>query len=268
MDGALAQGRRPGSHAGRGSFEGHAAVRPRARRMGAGVAGVLRLGGVACGLEARPATSLARARLAVTATPAASAAAPPEGPTLAPSLTLLLGGDVELARATGQRLLHDPAYDPFATLRRELASADVRFVNLEGPLSDQGGETMSRRNPLVFTGPPSGADALARAGVTVVSTANNHAWDYGRPALLETIASLDRVHVAHAGTGPDPTSAYAPAIVEAKGWRVALLAVMDVFNFGPLIDHPARQLIGARRSARRSRRPSPPPGPPARTSSW
>jgi poly-gamma-glutamate synthesis protein (capsule biosynthesis protein) len=115
-----------------------------------------------------------------------------------------------------------------------LARADVRFVNLEGPLSDQHGETMSPRNSLIFTGPPSGADALARALITVVSTANNHAWDYGRSALLETIAELDRVGVAHAGTGATLDAAWAPTVVEARGWRVGLVAVTDVFNFGPL----------------------------------
>jgi poly-gamma-glutamate capsule biosynthesis protein CapA/YwtB (metallophosphatase superfamily) len=160
-------------------------------------------------------------------------------------VTLLLGGDVELARATGRRLLRDPTYDPFATLHAFLARADLRFVNLEGPLSDQRGETMSPSNQLIFTGPPSGADALARAHVDVVSTANNHAWDYGRLALLETLALLDRAGVAHAGTGATLDAALSPALVEAGGWRVAFIAVTDVFNFGPLAAHEAHAHVAS-----------------------
>ena len=136
-------------------------------------------------------------------------------------------------------LLRDPAHDPFRTIAPLLATADIRFVNLEGPLSDQHGETMSPNNMLVFTGPPAGADALARAHVDVVSTANNHAWDYGREALLETIANLDRAGVAHAGTGPTRDDAYRAAIVERNGWKIAFVAVTDVFNFGPLEGHAA-----------------------------
>jgi poly-gamma-glutamate synthesis protein (capsule biosynthesis protein) len=119
----------------------------------------------------------------------------------------------------------------------------VRFVNLEGPLSDQNGETMSPSNPLIFTGPPSGADALARASISVVSTANNHAWDYGRAGLLQTLANLDRVGIAHAGSGATPDAAAAPAFVEFHGWRVAFVAVTDVWNFGPLAAHKARDYV-------------------------
>jgi poly-gamma-glutamate synthesis protein (capsule biosynthesis protein) len=152
---------------------------------------------------------------------------------------------VELARATGRRLLRDPSYDPFSTLRSFLSRADVRFVNLEGPLSEQNGETMSPRNSLIFTGPPSGADALARASISVVSTANNHAWDYGRDGLLQTLANLDRVGIAHAGSGATHDAAAAPAFVESRGWRVAFVAVTDVFNFGPLAAHKARDYVAS-----------------------
>ena len=154
-------------------------------------------------------------------------------------VVVLAGGDVEMARAMGRKLLREPAFDPFTPVAALLASADVRFANLEGPLSDQGGETMSPSNMLIFTGPPAGADALARGGISVVSTANNHAWDYGERGLDETIANLDRAGVRHAGTGATLEEAWKPAVVEAAGRRVAFVAATDVWNFGPLAEHPA-----------------------------
>ena len=158
-------------------------------------------------------------------------------------LVLVAGGDVELARAMGQRLLRDPATEPLASIAPLLASGDVRFVNLESQLSEQGGVTISRDNPLVFVGPPVGADALARARITVVSTANNHAWDFGRRAFMETLENLDRVGVRHVGTGRTREEARRPVILEHEGHRLALLAVTDIWNQGPLAEHVARDLV-------------------------
>jgi len=148
-----------------------------------------------------------------------------------------------MGRAMGQKLLREPAHDPFTTVEPLLKTADIRFANLEGPLSDQNGETMSPNNGLVFTGPPGGADALARGGFTIVSTANNHAWDYGKRALAETIANLDRVHIAHVGTGLSRADAYKHVVVEKRGVRVAFVAVTDIFNHGPLATHEAAEYI-------------------------
>ncbi|WP_234023246.1 CapA family protein [Sorangium cellulosum] len=183
--------------------------------------------------DASPAAPASRA-------PADAAAAAP-----ADAITLLAGGDVCLGKALGQELLRDPAHDLFASVAALFAAADVRFVNLENQLSDQGGETQHPRQPLVFTGPPAGADALARAGVDVVSLANNHMWDYGKGAFLETLDHLERAGVAYAGAGRTRLRAYAPVIVERRGFRVAVLAVTGIWNQGSLWQHPAREFVAA-----------------------
>jgi poly-gamma-glutamate synthesis protein (capsule biosynthesis protein) len=146
-----------------------------------------------------------------------------------PELTIIAVGDVNLGRAVGRRIHAGQVDEPFADVREVISEADIAFANLESQLSNQNGRTEGSSN-LVFTGPPAGADALARAGFDVVSTANNHAWDFGDRALRETIENLDRVGVAHAGTGHDLEQAYAPAIVERKGWKVAFIAVTTIFN--------------------------------------
>ncbi|WP_437967736.1 CapA family protein [Sorangium sp. So ce260] len=176
--------------------------------------------------------------------PATSAA--PDAPAApADAITLIAGGDVCLGKALGQELLRNPAHDPFAPVAALLASADVRFVNLENQLSDQGGETQHRLQPLVFTGPPAGADVLARAGISVVSLANNHMWDYGKSAFLETLGHLERAGVAYAGAGRTRPKAYAPAVIERRGFRVAVLAVTGIWNQGSLWQHPAREFVAA-----------------------
>ena len=148
------------------------------------------------------------------------------------SLVLAAAGDVNLGRVCGQRLLADASYDPLRGVAPIWANADLRFVNLESALSEQHGETQSPRHGLVFTGPPVGADALARAGIGIVSTANNHAWDYAGRGLLETLQNLDRAGVAHAGTGADEANAYRPANVHINAHSVAVLRSHPDRNLG------------------------------------
>ncbi|HET9954298.1 MAG TPA: CapA family protein [Polyangiaceae bacterium] len=164
-------------------------------------------------------------------------------PTASREIVFVAGGDVSFGREAGQRLLQDPEYAPLAGIERLWDDADLRFVNLESTLSDQQGQTQSPLQRLIFTGPPSGARALGRAGVHWVSTANNHAWDYGPGAFEQTLVNLDAAGVDHAGTGPDLAAAYAPIVRRVGGWSVALFAVTHVWNFGPIDRHEARARV-------------------------
>jgi poly-gamma-glutamate synthesis protein (capsule biosynthesis protein) len=79
-----------------------------------------------------------------------------------------------------------------------------------------------------FRAPPAAAEALARAGIDVVSLANNHVLDYGKDALEETITLLDAAKVAHAGAGMTEAAAHAPALVRARGQTLAFLGYVKV----------------------------------------
>jgi poly-gamma-glutamate capsule biosynthesis protein CapA/YwtB (metallophosphatase superfamily) len=158
-------------------------------------------------------------------------------------LVIVAGGDVNFGRECGQAIITDRTYDPFREIAPLWRDADLRFVNLESQLSDQNGETQSPRNRLIFTGPPGGADVLARAGIHVVSTANNHAWDYGRSALFETIDNLSRARVANVGSGRTYSAAYTPAVLKAADRSVAVFAVTHVWNQPPFHEHEAKQYV-------------------------
>ncbi len=106
-------------------------------------------------------------------------------------------------------------------------SADVAFVNLEGPLTDVGRWTGQ------FHGSPSFADALRWAGVTVVSLANNHALDDGEEGLLQTMANVARAGVGYVGAGRDLEAARRPYILERKGVRIGFLGYTQFANAGP-----------------------------------
>jgi poly-gamma-glutamate synthesis protein (capsule biosynthesis protein) len=158
-------------------------------------------------------------------------------------LVVVLGGDVNLGRGIGRRILRGEQPRPFAGLEPILSTADLVLVNLESQLSDQHGETQSSWSPLVFTGPPGGADLLAEAGIHAVSLANNHSWDYGKQAFFETLTHLERAGVAYVGASREPDQMYEPVVLRKKGFSVALFAVTEIWNQGTFRGHSGEHQV-------------------------
>ncbi len=146
------------------------------------------------------------------------------------SLSLLAFGDINLGRSVGQEILKENVDFPFDSVGPILTQADVVFANLESQLTDQGGVTQHPQYNLIFCGPPQGARSLKRAGITVVSTANNHAYDYRRRALKETIRNLREASVQFAGTNETGDAQFAPAVVERNGIRLGVVAYTAFVN--------------------------------------
>jgi poly-gamma-glutamate synthesis protein (capsule biosynthesis protein) len=80
-----------------------------------------------------------------------------------------------LTRQVGQVIAahRDPAW-PFRQIAADFARADLAFVNLESPFTDQGKPTTSG---MVFRADPANVAGLDLAGIDVVSFANNHSRD-------------------------------------------------------------------------------------------
>ena len=145
-------------------------------------------------------------------------------------LRFLAVGDLNLGRAVGQKILEGDTLFPFAAVRDTFAQYDLVFGNLESDISDQHGETQDPDNNLVFTAPPAAARSLALGGLGVVSTANNHALDYGLRATRETMQALRSGGIPFAGSSMEPAKLFDPVILERKGIRIALVACTDLMN--------------------------------------
>jgi poly-gamma-glutamate capsule biosynthesis protein CapA/YwtB (metallophosphatase superfamily) len=189
----------------------------------------------------------------------ATPAAPPAAPGPAPAAPALPGhgGNVEaapspapapraLARATlaavGDVLMHEAVkrsaeahrrdaadggyswlYAPIADL---LSQTDLTFANLETPIAP--GSSSGTRE-FVFNAPPEALAALRRAGVDLVSVANNHAFDQGRPGFEETLRRVEAAGLRAVGAGPADRPA-GPVRVEAGGLVLAFLGWAHFFN--------------------------------------
>ncbi|GAB1690745.1 CapA family protein [Krasilnikovia sp. M28-CT-15] len=135
---------------------------------------------------------------------------------------ILLGGDVNINR--------DAPVTALQPLASVLADADIRFVNLEGPLCDPSADPFSPdipHKPGWRHSPPRMVDGLLAAGIDVVSCANNV--NYPPTAALASIDVLDRYGIAHCGAGVDRAAARSPAVVERAGARVGFLAYTSIF---------------------------------------
>jgi poly-gamma-glutamate synthesis protein (capsule biosynthesis protein) len=130
-----------------------------------------------------------------------------------------------LARTVGERILAEGPETVFAEVLPFLLTADLLAANLECVISDRGAP---EDKAYVFRAPPQAIEALAQAGVDVLSLANNHAFDYGLDALADMLPGLRTAGIATVGAGVDAEAAHAPVIVERNGLKVAFLAYVDV----------------------------------------
>jgi poly-gamma-glutamate synthesis protein (capsule biosynthesis protein) len=144
------------------------------------------------------------------------------------ALQLAAVGDIMLGGSAVPKLRREGYDYPFLLVQPILRQADVVFGNLEGPLTDAGQAEPDKR--YVFRSPPAKvAPALAAAGFTVVSLANNHTMDYGVEGLKQTMAALDEAGIQHTGAGMNLQEARRPAFVKSGDYTLGFLAYSLTF---------------------------------------
>lgn len=141
------------------------------------------------------------------------------------SLTVMFAGDV-----MGHGMQIKSAFDEntgtysydsvFSRIAPVFSLADVVIANLEVTLA---GEPYTGYPQ--FSSPDALADALKRAGVTALVTANNHSVDRGKNGIIRTIDVLNQRGIPFAGTykSREHRDSTYPLLIEQNGIRLALL---------------------------------------------
>ena len=124
--------------------------------------------------------------------------------------TVVVTGDLMLTRQPGGEAL------------RWLGEATLAFVNLEVLLCTGGRPADKLIN---LRASPELASPLRDAGVDVATVANNHALDFGAEGLRQTLAALRDAEIRAVGGGENVDEAFAPAMFELDGTRVAVLGM-------------------------------------------
>jgi len=128
---------------------------------------------------------------------------------------LIFAGDIMFSRAVRREILdtHDSSL-PLRKLAPLLKAADITFVNLESPFSDQGPYLAGG---LVFHAAPEMIKGLQLAGVNIASTANNHARDCGPHGVEFTLSWLRSHGIRPVGSGETERAAHEGVVFARNG---------------------------------------------------
>ena len=143
----------------------------------------------------------------------------------AEQITLAFAGDVHFENHLSV-LADDPT--SLSELQSSLGAADLAMVNLETALTEGGSPVPGK--PFTWRAHTGALDAVAGAGVDLVTMANNHAVDYGEIGLADTLAAIDSSPIPVIGIGRDESEAFAPEILEVRGVRVAFVSASQVYE--------------------------------------
>lgn len=99
-------------------------------------------------------------------------------------------------------------------------SSDITIGSLETTFA---GEDKGYSNYPTFNSPDSLATALKNIGIDVISTAGNHALDYGYSGLCRTIDVLDTANISHLGTYKTSEEQEKILIKDVKGVKIAFI---------------------------------------------
>jgi hypothetical protein len=142
-------------------------------------------------------------------------------------VTLAAVGDITFGEQVGPTLDRLGGRYPWTSVAPVLRRADVATGNLETAVSLRG--TPAGAKQYTFRGAPWMLRPVHPfAGLDVLTLANNHAVDYGRAALLDTVHAVRAAGMQTIGAGANSWLARRPAIVTRGGLRIALLGYSDI----------------------------------------
>lgn len=138
-------------------------------------------------------------------------------------------------------ILFDPEYAIMVTLLQkggditkgiapellsQMQSADILMLNNEFPYSDRGEPIPEKA--FTFRAKPSSVAYLEEMGVDIVSLANNHAYDYGEEALLDTLQTLKEAGIPYVGAGADIEEASSQVYFILNDMKIAFISATQI----------------------------------------
>ncbi len=104
----------------------------------------------------------------------------------------------------------------------EMRAADIAVLNNEFTISDRGAPLSGKM--YTFRADPAHTALYGELGVDFVTLANNHAYDFGRDAFLDTMDSLRENGVDYAGGGRNAAEAQRPFYYLVNGRKIAFVS--------------------------------------------
>jgi poly-gamma-glutamate capsule biosynthesis protein CapA/YwtB (metallophosphatase superfamily) len=144
------------------------------------------------------------------------------------------GWDLPRTRRTGNA----------GVVRELIEGADIAIANFENPAPDN---FRYHTSGTIFSADPRLIKGLADAGIDYVGLANNHIRDAGGAGILQTIANLKDFGIRSSGAGKNIAAARKPAIMDAGGIKVAILAYDTIAKYyAANPDRPGSAIMSAK----------------------
>ena len=148
-----------------------------------------------------------------------------QSPVRKKAVRLIAVGDILLAGPMGGLMSKKGADFPFAKMKPIFAKADLVFGNLECSISMRGAPIPKQFN---FRADPKLVPVLKRTGFHIVSQANNHVWDFGRDALIDSVRIVRKSGVQTVGAGANSAEAHRLVILHRNGMKIGFLAYLGL----------------------------------------
>ena len=111
-----------------------------------------------------------------------------------------------------------------------MQGVDIMMANNEFPYSYRGSPTPNKT--YTFRADPKDVHIMKDMGVDIVSLANNHAYDYGPDALIDTVDTLNEAMLPFVGAGKNIEEAKKPVYFYANGHVISYLSATQIERYG------------------------------------
>ncbi len=113
------------------------------------------------------------------------------------------------------------------SLLEKMRGVDIMMVNNEFPYSNGG--TPTEGKTYTFRARPETVSILENMGVDIVGLANNHAYDYGQQAFLDTMSTLSNAGIVYSGAGQNIEEASHPLYyLTSNGMKIAIISATQI----------------------------------------
>jgi len=107
-------------------------------------------------------------------------------------------------------------------LIKKMNSYDSMVINNEFSISSRGKPMKGKA--YTFRSSPDNIKYLQQLGVDVAGLANNHIYDFGKRAFLDTLSNLKEAGIQTVGAGKNAAEAKSPVYLRLKGKTIAIVA--------------------------------------------
>ena len=111
-----------------------------------------------------------------------------------------------------------------------MKAADLLVVNCESSVSERGTPLGLSGKAYSFRTSPKNAKMFAEIGADLIGLANNHVYDFGKDAFLDTLSTFESMGLPTVGAGRNEAEAYEPYYYTQSGVTVALIATSCAEN--------------------------------------